>query len=95
MTDEPADIKSELGTWLQAKFLSYPGVYSSVFGPDKIERRFGVDDEICFDAWITGEYWLTVRQPPGSILISHEPFYLNEGDTYRAKPLKQWECYEG
>lgn len=79
-----------LGTFLKDTFLSRPGVYVSVFGPDKAEKRFGIDEEIIVQAWENGEYWLTVREPPGHVLISDAPFILTNGMTYKAKPVLEW-----
>jgi hypothetical protein len=80
----------DIGTFLKDKFLSMPGVYVSVFGPDKVEERFGIHEEIKVEAWKAGEYWLTVREPAGHILISEAPFQLTMGMTYIAKPVTEW-----
>jgi hypothetical protein len=77
-------------TNLKDMFISRPGVYVSVFGPNKTEKRFGIDEEIKVEAWKTGEYWLTVREPPGHILISNAPFQLSIGETYKANPVTEW-----
>jgi hypothetical protein len=86
---------TDIGTYLKDMFLSMPGAYVSVFGPDKVEERFGIDEEIKVEAWKPGEYWLTVRQPPGHILISEAPFQLTIGQTYKAKPVTEWETRNG
>jgi hypothetical protein len=67
-----------------------PGAYVSVFGPDEAEKRFGIDEKIIVEAWKGGKYWLTVRKPPGQVLISQQPFCLSVGETYKAKPVTEW-----
>jgi recombinational DNA repair ATPase RecF len=79
-----------LAIFLKNMLLSDPEAYVSIFGPDKIEQRFRVDEQIVIEASATGEYWLTVRKPPGNILISQAPFFLTEGMTYQAKPVLEW-----
>jgi hypothetical protein len=81
---------TDIGTFLKDMFLTKPGAYVSVFGPDKAEKRFGIDEDIKVEAWKSGGYWLTVREPPGVILISEAPFQLFLGETYQAKPVIEW-----